>query len=52
MDLWDTSNVAKLQEIDTQPDPVLDVKPFNINDMDYLSLLTEKYLKICSWTPG
>jgi len=51
MQLWDTSTVAKLQQFDTHPNAVLDIKPFNINDADYLTLLTEKHLKICGWTP-
>ncbi|XP_066279408.1 E3 ubiquitin-protein ligase rfwd3.S-like isoform X2 [Branchiostoma lanceolatum] len=47
--LWSASTAAWLQKIPTDG-PVLDVCPFSINSKHQLSVLTDKLLRIYSWT--
>ncbi|XP_078593980.1 E3 ubiquitin-protein ligase rfwd3.S-like isoform X2 [Branchiostoma floridae x Branchiostoma japonicum] len=47
--LWSASTAALLQRIPTDS-PVLDVCPFSINNKHQLGVLTDKLLRIYSWT--
>ncbi|XP_019630805.1 PREDICTED: E3 ubiquitin-protein ligase RFWD3-like isoform X1 [Branchiostoma belcheri] len=47
--IWSASTAALLQKIPTDS-PVLDVCPFSINDKHQLGVLTDKLLRIYSWT--